>query len=285
MSEVKENTQVVKEKSSQKFDNEFEGVYALYKTNNLNFSGVTSYAKTHTVLIPSQNSRGLGLLTGLESREEEEYFENKLGLQKGMLKPTSDIWEKELSVSIIGDTLHLDPKNTMDYLRIKWLKKSKIVAQGKDGIPKNPKAPYVLESKAEEFKNANKKFKSKRKAYQLFGKMSSREIIDFLSSKGKMVENNSVDAIETMAQEELERDPLGFIETVNDPLYKYKVLVNKGVLHGVIRKKGSNYMYDGEVLGSGLQRTVEYLSDPKNQNVLSAISSVIEDKIQKKLEA
>lgn len=247
-------------------------MYIFKKIHNNVFNNVGSYRRCNHTLRAQLDERASGLRNGIDSPEDQKKWEQQLNLNSGDLDYQSPIWDNQLSVTVQDTGItRLYSEIPIDAIRIEWMKRHSMIAFGRKDLQEKPKAEYLLIAPDEEVKEENKNFKQKRNAYKEFSMMSTSEMSDVLYAMGKNTTDMGTDAIENRLQTEIEVDPKKFLSIIQDPEYKYKVLVNKAVAKGVLKKKASKIYYDDEIIGHNLDSTVSYFADPKNQNILSSV--------------
>lgn len=249
-------------------------VYFLRRKSANKWSGVTAYQGTTIAFSPLISKSTGRLNTGL-SKEDEERLEKALQLEKGSLNnavkpdgvPVSSYWPTyKLEVPEKG--LDLDPTNPAHELAIIMLKVSSLTTgRGKP----SSKAIFELYNTQEEAKASNDNRAQKVEAYSYYASMSASEKVDFCISKGMNVENAKPEIIDDLVGRELETSFAKFNEWVKDDLYKKRVLLNRFVQAGIVRKRGTVYQYKDIQLGINDQTAIEFLERITNQKVKESI--------------
>ena len=238
-----------------------------------------SQAKTRISLgIDKNTGKRKIVLTNTEQKE----FEDKLGLAVDTLIPSSSFWA-EFSVDLEGTDLILKPEsNPMDALKLKVLQSKSIVAKDMNSI--TAYSEFVIMSETEEAKKSNVSRKAKKEAFVAFANMSTAEMEEVLIALGKKVTNSSAEVIEDMLGRELEISPIKFLSIIKNPKFKALVYLNKLVNIGVIQRRAGAYLYEGEVLGTDPESTVDFLNDKENAVVLGQVNSSYTSKTKIKKE-
>jgi len=76
----------------------------------------------------------------------------------------------------------------------------------------------------------------------------------------------------------VEDDPTGFTRTASMPIeeIKTRALIFDLERKGIFRKKGTAYLYNDQQVGLDYQDTVQYLLNPKNQELLVKLTTDLE---------
>lgn len=244
-------------------------VIKIRSVNRPGFFGISSYGNAVTVIGAELSKRGHN--TGL-TKEDEEYFEKELKLEKGTLSSHSKWWDEVFNTQYSirlkrskSNELILDtPINELKY---KVLLGSSKVANSE--IEKNnptcefyiddeeSKAKVELESLSFEFEGMKLIFKmtpeEKRGSLKLFGKAGT----DLMSES----------IAEMQLSQELKRNPKQFFDILTDKDLKTKVFVKELEEYGIIDRKNGTYNYGDDTIGLNLEETVSYLNNLKNQSI------------------
>ncbi len=219
------------------------------------------------------------LNTGI-TEEEALVLEKELKMSPGTLsKYNVDYWSSFASlIPITRDGLELHLENPKDFIRYRNLLAHTEIANSEREKYESPEYKYVMTSPEQEAKIKNEKSRVIRKAYQLLGKLSFSEQKDVLKLQGKRVNNDSSeDFVESSITDLIEKNPMEFIEIVNDPMFKNKVFIQDCIANRTIIKSGSKYMLNGgDVIGLSIQEAIEYITDPNNQDVYIRLKAKVE---------
>jgi len=215
--------------------------------------------------IGSYWTRSGSLYTGL-TIEDEERLGARLGLD---LKPNSDFW-KTFSIRTSVRDLYLDTADSMDELKYLFLKNHKRV---KNSLLENKaSANFVLINKDEEAKISNLHSKVLREAFSAFDKLSATDIRKVLRLYGENADNMSSEVAEQRLFDYVEGNPTRFLEKwVNNAARETEVLLEKAIANNVIRKNLNLYSYGSETIGRIKEEAIDFLDNPKNQDIKRTI--------------
>lgn len=257
------------------------GMAANVADNHIISGGMLPNAKKK-FCAPVQASNGV--IVNVLTKEEKEYLESVTGLN---LSVYGDFWKTfYVTLSKDDNSNILELLNPIDYLKYKMLAslKEDIAPSWKE---RNHKQTYqFVMTKAGEIQNEKKvKLDVKKEAFKAYGKVEDNKeklvgILKLLSNQ-PISSNSELDWIQGKVEEYVDSAPSAFLNVMNDPYLKTKVLVNKGLDKKVIIKKGNKYeTVDGlELAETGQIATfanaVRYLENPKHQDVLLLLEAKI----------
>ena len=237
------------------------------------WSGVNKYKNCYED-IKTYFTRSGSIYTGLVADAAERLGE-KLGLD---LKASSEFWIT-FSVRTAGKDIILDLEDPMDELKYLFLKNHKRVKNSM--FEHKATADFVLMNQEEESKKINLFNRVKREASREFDKMTSDEMRKALRLYGKSAENVGADVVENRLYDLIEGDPQGFLDKwVHNKNRETQYIIERAVSMNIIRKNKRIYTYGTDVIGHGLEETIYYLDDPKNQDLKVTIMKSIEGKGQ-----
>jgi hypothetical protein len=218
-------------------------------------------------------------VTGLEKDEELE-LEKELKLEPGTLSQYNTIYWSSYPamIPITREGIMLDLANPKDYIWYKNLLAHSEVANSEVEKYDSPEFRYVMTSPEQEARIKNDRGKVLREAFKVFGKLSTSDLKDVLKLLGKRVNDDaSVDFIEGQVTEFMEETPQLFIDLVKDENFKMKVFISNCIIAKAMKKTGAKYMLNGgDTIGIGLDQTIEYLSNPENQDVYKSLKAKVE---------
>jgi hypothetical protein len=241
-------------------------------TSTASWAGVIKYRNCYEDIGPYLTRSG-SQYTGL-TPEDAVRLGELLGLD---LTRGSDYW-KSFYIRTSGKDMFFDPENeTMDELKVLYLKSHKKV---KTSIFEHKAtANFVLVDQEEESKKTNLFNRVKRDAMLASSKMTPEEMRKALRIFGKSAENLSPEIVENRLFEIVEGDPESFLlKWVNNKKRDTQYLVERAISLNIIRKNKRIYSYGTDTIGHGLEDTMSYLDDPKNQDVRIAIMQGVEGK-------
>lgn len=237
--------------------------------------GELRYSRCAVELLPQVDASGYPI-TGL-TEEAERFFEEKMSLNTGTLsRYNKDYWSKyRIKIGKEGLFLHL--MMPRDLLTYELLKVHTKIANSEAEKKDSPFAEYVLTSKTQEAKAEAVTVKEKRKAYKVFGAMSTKEMAGFLKVYGKRPGKDATsDFLESEIGKIIENSPKEFITVAEDPSLKTKIFIDDCLVAGALVKSGSKYLLKGgDVIGYSLDETIAYLNAPENQEVLISLKSKV----------
>ena len=211
-------------------------------------------------------------------------------------------YNTELKLSVYGDFwktfwVHLYKDNAMnvfdlsvpiDYISIKVLEswKDEIAPSWKS---RNDISTYkfAITRADEEFAEGKAKLDVKKNAFKMYGKIEDdrEKLIGVL----KLLTNQPISTdsklmwLQGKVEEHLDAKPKSFLDIIQDPTFDTKVLINKCVDAGIIKRNGNKYgTVDGlELCEAGglasFDNAVKYLENPKNQEVKSLLEARIDN--------
>jgi len=238
-----------------------------------NWSGIRKYKGCHDDLGPYFTRSG-ALYTGLTLEDEK-----RLGALLGVdLRRSNDnpFWINFFIRTSTNDII-LDTDDPMDELKYLFLKNHKQVK--KSLLDNNPSANFVIINKDEEAKVENSVNRLKRTAIREFDKLSPTEIRKALRILGYNAESMSSEVAENKLYNLVEANPKKFLDKwVDNKSREIEVLVETAISKNVITKNKTVYRYGSEIIGHNLQDTLDYLSNPLNQDIRLTIAKSCQTK-------
>jgi len=240
-------------------------------TRDSEWAGVVKYKNCYEDIAPYFTRSGQ-IYTGIEEGAAER-LGKKLGLD---LSRGSEFWQT-FFIRTAGKDIILDLDDPMDELKYLFLKNHKRV---KDSIfAHKATANFVLINQEEESRKTNLFNRVKRDAIVGFGKMTPDEMRKALRIFGKSAENASAEVVENRLFEIVEGDPQGFLDKwLNNTNREVQYIIERALSLNVIRKNKRIYSYGTDVIGNGLEDVINFLNDPKNQDIRFAIEEGIAGK-------
>ena len=240
-------------------------------TSDRIWGGITKYKNCYED-ISTYWTRSGNKYTGLDEEDEKRLGE-KLNRD---LSSNSQFWI-DFYVRTSGKDLILETTDYLDELKYLFLKNHKFV---KDSIfAHKASARFVLINQEEESKKTNLFNRIKREAIREFDKMTPDEMRKALRIFGKAGENLSSEVIENRLFDIVEGNPDSFVEKwVKTKQRETQDLIERAISMNIIRRNKRLYSYGTDTIGHGLEETIVYLDDPKNQDVRFAVQRGIEGK-------
>jgi hypothetical protein len=225
------------------------------------------------------------------TKEEAEYLENHpgLSLKKGDLSPykkEGNFWRETIGMLKLDKAEKiLDLSDPMDYILYK------VYLLQKDFI-----APSVAESKNKrsykyaivdlDFEDNSKSQKGNLIAEAMMkytSIMNDRsKLIDalFIISRSRVKPDSKLEFLQGQVSDYALNNPQRFLEIMNDKDLTTRVLIEKAVSCKAIERKGGVHRSSGgDLLGTDLQASVEFLNDAAN----GAVKLLIEEQVKRAL--
>lgn len=230
--------------------------------------------------VPPDRHKDTGLIvTGLTEQEQKD-LEIEMGFKPMDLSPYSPTWGNyKLYPQIPQSGLELDlERSALDKLRYLYLRVKSNVALSNTEALENPLAEYIMTSAEKEAKSESKKIKIKLDAMKRLSEMTFNEQMDFLKvykeGKFKVTKSSTPDFILSIIGRVADEDPVGFLETADNPDFKTLVFVQDAILGGHIRKSGPKYFIPGgDLIGNTLLDVVYNLQKPEYNEVKISIKA------------
>lgn len=201
----------------------------------------------------------------------------RLGAILGLnLLPSSSFWNT-FSVRIGAGDVYIDTEDPLDEIKYLFLKNHKRV---KTSIFENKAtADYLLINKEEEAKKENLFNKAKVDAISEYRRMSLTDMRKCLRLFGHNAENSSGELVENELFKIIENNPNAFLNKwVNNRNRELEVIIEKAIAKNIIRRNKNVYKFGSEAIAYNMQECIDYLNNPKNQDVKLSILSAIDAK-------
>jgi len=222
------------------------------------------------------------------TEEEAKFIESHpaMSLKAGDLSPynkTNNFWKDMGRITLDKSELNLDLSNPMDYITYK------VLLLQKDFV-----APSIPESKNKQtykyaivdidFEDSTKSQTGNliAEAMGLYSQMMNdrQKLIDtmFIISRNRVTSNAKLEFLQGQVTEFALKNPSRFIEIMNDKDLATRILIEKAVSCRAIERKGGTHKSSGgDLLGTDLQSTVDYLNDKAN----GTVRMIIEQQVQR----
>ena len=236
--------------------------------NRHKMTNVVKFKNCYDYLAPYYTRSG-NVYTGL-TVEDATRLGGLLGLN---LSPSSDYW-KGFFVRLGADDLFLDTEDPLDELKYLFLKNNKRV---KTSIFEHKAtADYLLINKDEEAKRENLFNKTKVDAISEFRQMSLTDMRKCLRLFGQNSDNVSSELIENSMFKIVESNPAMFLEKwVNNPNREIETVLEQAISKNIIRRNKNIYKFGSDVIGYSAQEAIDFLNNPKNQDIkISVLNSI-----------
>ena len=213
--------------------------------------------------------------TGL-TNDQARSLEEKLRYAPGTLDPSSAFWDT-FAIRIGKKDVIINTDTPEGELKYNFLKNHKLVANGVANI--SPRTDYVIIDKDLEATKQNAANKIKREAYRAFDKMTLDDMRKCLRLFGVKSDTLSNELVEAKLNENIEKDPDKFMRIwVENADKEYAFIVEEALSKNIIRKNRNTYYFGTDVIGNGIDDTIAYLKDKKNQDLLLAIKGELQSK-------
>lgn len=236
-----------------------------------NWSGLIRYRNCYEDIGPYYTRSGM-IYTGLTSSDEE-----RLGKILGVdLRRNSDYW-KNFFIRTYAVDIYLNLDDPNDELKYLFLKNHKRV---KTSIfERKASANFLLINKEEEAKKSNMINKVRRQAMKEFDRLTAEEIRKCLRLFGHNGDNMEPEVAENRLFEIVEGNPQSFIDRwVNNVRRDTEVIVERAISMNILRRNKSIYRFGSEIIGRTMSEAIEFLENPKNQDILISVMQNVESK-------
>jgi hypothetical protein len=220
--------------------------------------------------------------------EETKVIESHpaMSLKSGDLSPyrkDGNFWKDFGGIKLDKSELNLDLSNPMDYItyKILLLQKDSIASS----IPESKnKQTYKYAIVDIDFEDTTKSQTGNKiaEAMGLYSQMMNdrQKLIDtmFIISRNRVTSNAKLEFLQGQITEFALKNPVRFIEIMNDKDLATRILIEKAVsCKAIDRKGGTHKSSGGDLLGTDLQSTVDYLNDKAN----GTVRMIIEQQVQR----
>ena len=237
--------------------------------NKNRWSGLIKYKNCYED-IGSYFTRSGALYTGLIEDDAIRLGES-LDLN---LKRSSEYWNT-FFIRTTDKDLYLNTDDPLDELKYLFLKNHKRVKTSL--MEHKAGANFVLINKEEEARKASVYGRIKRTAITEFDKLSPEDMRKALRIYGHNADSMTNEMVENRLFEIVEGDPEGFINKwVKNTNRETQYIIEKALSKNVIRQANRLFTYATEKLGHGMEETVNFMDDPKNQDIRVAILKSID---------
>ena len=233
-----------------------------------------------------------GKLQNVLTDSEKEFLEKALGLPDNGLsiyRTENNFWKNQY-VRLGKTETRLDLSDPNDYIKYKILLANKnLICPDLKTLQDRQKATYqyVMISEGDEAKASMNRVNSRKEAYKEFGKIENdkdtlRLIVETMTSR-PVAQSVSLETLAGQIDKLIENNAKMFLNIIQDPLLKTKVLLRNGIEAGVVvDRSGLLYMRDNgaplcESGDSTLNVAAEYLNKPKNQELKFSIEAKVKE--------
>ena len=239
--------------------------------------GRSKFEGTADVIQVLHDSKTGKLATGLDT-DDEARLASSLGQDLTNI-PNNEFWHT-FKVKLEDKTMIFDMNVPMHELQLKVLKASKFCANSQKELDRGdwPYAKYVIYDETVEVEKQAAAVQVKAQAVAVFSDLSPQRKIDILKIFGRSVDNNSDNFVYAKLYEIVENDTKEFIRVASMKPAEIKVrsMVFDLEKTGILRRKGTAYLYNDQQVGFDYDNTVEHLLDPKQQELLIKLKTDLE---------
>lgn len=234
------------------------------------FKGQSGYPFSKVVLVPIRNQFDSCYLTGL-TLEDEKFYEKSLGYAEGVLKNTSEFW-CDFTAELQSGKLVLEDENLLDQMRLKFINQLSNVAKSLKEARESSLADFVIIDEEKEVTINVSAREIRDKAIVFSSKLSEDDLSNYLSLKGIATKSLSSAKIKDLAFTDRDNNPAKFLNTFSDKNYKIKIFISELVQNKILSIRGTGYLHvaQNEMIGSTIDQVIEFVQDPKNQNIIAA---------------
>lgn len=218
-----------------------------------------------------------GYATGLTPDEQKEY-EEKTGLDlSNNFNPEKPhpFWSTSAArIKLPNHPIVFDTDKSMDYIKVKNLKASILIANSVRDVATSPHATHVIYDESEEVEIKATKIQKKNKARKLSFKLSKDEKINLIQViSGLTVRGRSDDFVDVEIDKIVEEKTDEFLKYAGmdkDEVYT-RAAVLEAVHRNILTKEGSSIYYMGDKLGYDIEEVIKWFLNPQNQQMKVAI--------------
>jgi hypothetical protein len=213
--------------------------------NHILYGGFSEFGTITYYPRQLKNGHYMNVLTDVE----KEGLEIIMGLPKNALSiynKKDNYWDT-IKVEMKKEGKYLNLGNPEEFIQFKILESyNDQVAPSLKEYNRQRKATYkfVIIRGDEESKFYNQKVDIKKEAFKALGKLedSLEAMTDFLLMYGTpLAKDSSPEFIKSEINRRADENPKKFLQVVNDPNYKVKVLLSKAVRNKIVRLSGGQY--------------------------------------------
>ena len=241
-------------------------------------SGKEAFMQPHTIEALYDSSIG-GYATGLTEEEAQEYGK-KLGVDLSNTFNQDEphpFWSSKMAmVKLENRTMIFNDNNSLEYVKVKMLKASKYVANNMKLYNEGfyPEATHVIFDEEEDIEIKASKVQKNNKATQMAMELSKDDqinLIQILSDKSyRGRSQNFIDVeIADILENKLD-DFMRYAKMDKKTLY-LRAAILEAIHRNILTKEGTSIFYMSDKLGFDFETTLEWFSDPQNQQMKVAI--------------
>jgi hypothetical protein len=235
------------------------------------------YGKTRVRIGATQDlkSKVTKAITGL-TKADEEYFEDKMRLDKGTLAPQSPFW-RSWGIYIDMSGTYLDDDIVEEELAIKVLKARPDVADSTHEARTKLRAAsspieYVL-TNAENEADANiEKTTYLMQSMILLNEMNIEQMREYLIMVGDSPYNMSDKLVRSRVNDVAINDSKKFVDMSNDVNKKELLLINELVNYAILKKFGSQFIDSNQqIIAFSNPDMISFIKNPENSKQVAGL--------------
>lgn len=223
------------------------------------------------------------------TKEEKDFLEDSyasgLSFEEGELSVYGRFGENywdDFTIKLQKDPITLDLNNPMDYMKYKvLLTNTKEICPSYELIGTKATYKYYIEDEQALNVSESSAADTEERAWEIFGeaKGSHTKMKDILYVYGKGAADNSTDDfLKRQLRALIKQDPGRFVATCDDNAFDTKLLIQKALRTGALKKVGAVYFTEfDDRIAEGIRDTVDYLDDARNQEFRFNIEKKVND--------
>jgi len=232
--------------------------------------------------LPRDTKRGQ--LVSILNKEEQAFFEKELDLEEGALsiyKKKDNFWFTFL-IKADKEEVEWDLSDPLDNLKWRVAKANSMFAPSWAARYASGAYKFALVDEDIKTKAATEKTNERQNAYMHLGSIQNdaEKMANVLTVYGKKPSKNAkaIHLKNTLAELINDDATLPVLMTVfNDVHFEIKIFIDKAIAVKAILKEMTRYsLPGGDKIGGTLQEAIDYLQDPKNQDVYLKVQSQID---------
>ena len=218
---------------------------------------------------------------------EKEALEDIMGMEKNSLsvyKKEDNYWDS-ISIRLTKEGLYLKQEDPDEFIKLKVLESyTDLIAPSLKAYNTAKKKTYkfIIVRPEEENQNINREIDTTQEAWMQFGKISDspEAMIDFLlMNSEKLPVGSKREWIRSRVGKVVTENPKKFLSIINDPDYKIKIILKKGVTSKAIKTSGGLYQTDDGV-------NIAFKNEqPTLMNAIAFLKSIEGQEMRMRLEA
>ena len=171
-----------------------------------------------------------------------------------------------------------EPKNQ---IIVALLKNHSFVAKSMDEVTQN--TLYLIYDEVEEARKENLEFEYELRAYKHMYDMSPVDKAKFLKLFGyRNTETVSPELVAKRLKDKAKEDPKKFVEMYEDKARDIRIMIEEFLSAGILKRIGGVFYFgnaqDGVPMGSTHEQVVEFIRDPKNNDLVDQLLKLLKDK-------